>query len=326
MPLQQVLLRLAIFILGTCSLEGAHVRSFIPCKDYMSISTICSHHWQVLGEFDEACAGFIDPILYGIVQHDHTYQYHAVKVLEEQGNIIGFIIYRGLKLVPYAYELVAIALNPAYQGQGYGAVLLEALKNDLKTRNITTLVSRVKKGYQAALDWHKQQGFFVLGKDKKAQDCFEVAYCYESEAYGYSTMKLALQPLSDKKKNPKNCISSEMRDEITRTLQRINIVNPVQESLTTRVLDAFDLPSDLSFNYLQLKKIIYRYLRFALRRDAVYKYAQVMLGCQSLTEQDTMYLDGLLDTADRYINNPLLRKEIIDSLGIRLEEVNLNLL
>jgi L-amino acid N-acyltransferase YncA len=326
-------LQLAVIILGTCSLEGAYVRSFIPCKDHIRLGAICSHLWQKLGEYDEACPGTLEWTMYGITKRVPEYQHSKIKVLEEDGTIIGFISYSDLKQVPLLFELAEIAIDPKHQGKGHGSVLLEALTDELKAQDVTAVISRVKKDNVAALDWHKQQGFFVLGKDEGAQNCFEVQYCYEAEAFDYIPMKLNLQVSHDKEGVLGNCISPKVREEVARMLQRIRVRNPVQKAVITKTLDTFPLEVGLSFDRLQLKKILYRYaqqLGFnysseSLRRGAVYKYANVVLGCKPLTAQDKAYLVRLFDATQECTNDDSRLTDVMNSLGIRVEDIDLDL-
>jgi L-amino acid N-acyltransferase YncA len=322
----------ATVLLSLCSLEGAPVvRSFNPCKDYASVSAICSHYWKELGESNDACVTSTDRVLYGIAQREPNYHYHTVKVLEENSEIIGFIIYHDLGLMPSMYELVAIAVDPAHQGKGYGTVLLEALKSDLKASGVTAVISRVKKDNQTAIAWHQRQGFFVLGKGKKAQSCFEVVYSYQAEAYDCTAMKLDLQISHDKQRMPRNCISSEVKEETARTLRHIKIRNPSQEIIVARVLDACPLESDISFDHMQLQKIVYRYQQVGLtydsesvRKKVMHSYARFVLGCQPLTEKDKAYLDRIFAATERYLDDPETEK-ILKSRGIRVEDLYLEL-
>jgi L-amino acid N-acyltransferase YncA len=338
-------LQLVISILGTCSLEGAHVRSFIPCKDYVRLSAICSHHWKKLGEFDEACSTILEPTMYGIAKRAPEFRDMKIKVLEENGTIIGFISYCDLKQVPPLFELLQIAIDPAHEGKGHETVLLEALTSELKVQDVTAVISRVKKDDAAALDWHKQQGFFVLGKDEKAQSCFEAKYFYEAAAYDYVPMKLNLKVspvcisgicesfVQHKEGILKKCISPEAREEVAQILQLIRVRNPVQHALVIKTLDVFPLEAGLSFDRLQVKKILYRYLQElgrdyssdSLRKKAVYTYANVILGCKPLTAQAKTYLARLFDTIQGYTNDSVTLDIIMESLGIRLEDIDLDL-
>jgi ribosomal protein S18 acetylase RimI-like enzyme len=320
------ILSLAIVLSSLYSLEAANIRPFIPCQDYESISAICSHYWKELGETDESCSTLLEKVLYSVAEYAPNSEYVSIKVVEDDGDVIGYIIYADLQLLaPSVFELTHIAMSPAHQGQGHGGALLEVLKSDAKAQGGTSIVCRIKGGNAAAIAWHKRQGFLILGKDTKAQDCFEVVFAHEAAECGYVAMKLDLQASHSNKRAPKNCITAEVKENIAAGQKKIYVTDPSRQILIEVILTVLFPEPQPPFNHFQLKKIASWYLQrtgVSALKEQAYEYAQFVLGCnKALTSEDKVYLDRVFDAVSKWSNNRKLMGEVMNSLLAEATEI-----
>ncbi|CAM3641480.1 ribosomal-protein-alanine N-acetyltransferase [Rouxiella silvae] len=76
--------------------------------------------------------------------------------LEQQGKMVGFAI---VQTVLDEATLFNIAIDPAFQRQGLGRLLLEELLAQLETRNVFTLWLEVRASNRGAISLYESLGF-----------------------------------------------------------------------------------------------------------------------------------------------------------------------
>lgn len=86
-------------------------------------------------------------------------------VAERDGNIIGFAA-----LTPFSARSVyrgvgelSVYVDPAWQGQGVGRMLMDALLAQSQAHGFWTLLAKVLSGNGASLRLHERSGFRVVG-------------------------------------------------------------------------------------------------------------------------------------------------------------------
>ena len=86
------------------------------------------------------------------------YLYYAFSVAESDGEIAGFAVWRGVDVDEW--ELLNIAVDPAFRGRGIGRALLEALPAG-------RVFLEVRESNAHARRLYEQCGFITLGKRRK---------------------------------------------------------------------------------------------------------------------------------------------------------------
>jgi ribosomal protein S18 acetylase RimI-like enzyme len=83
-------------------------------------------------------------------------------IAEYEGHLIGFLlarlIYAGLPMTGVAV-MFFIAINPEYQAQGIGSLLINTLKSNCKAADIKTIRALVPKDDTRMMQYFKKAGF-----------------------------------------------------------------------------------------------------------------------------------------------------------------------
>jgi len=123
--------------------------------DYSEIIDLINAEWP--SEFDENDDAKIKEML-----KSHNENTDTVKYLLDNKNIVGFYRY---SLWPRDNEktktvhIFDIAINPNYQRQGLGSLLMKDIIDDCKKKGMDKLLSRSFKSNQASIGLHKAFGF-----------------------------------------------------------------------------------------------------------------------------------------------------------------------
>jgi ribosomal-protein-alanine acetyltransferase len=80
---------------------------------------------------------------------------------QDSGRVLGFAV---ANMVPPEAELETIAIVPAHQRLGSGALLLRALVEELRKEQVTELILEVRASNRAALGFYRGQGFEEIGR------------------------------------------------------------------------------------------------------------------------------------------------------------------
>lgn len=90
-------------------------------------------------------------------------------IIYQDDEIIGFG--RTFDDGQFYASLCDVAIDPAYQGQGIGTVIVNNLKNRLKGYEFITLTAAPgKQGFYKKLQWQKQQSAFIWPKSDQQRD------------------------------------------------------------------------------------------------------------------------------------------------------------
>jgi phosphinothricin acetyltransferase len=109
----------------------------------------------------------------GPVQYDYFVRfldiaknYPAYAILKEDNTVIGFCM-----LSDYiahdsfrATASLTYFLSPEYTGKGIGSMCIAKLEEEAKKRNITNLISDVSSENSGSINFHKKNGFTVIGE------------------------------------------------------------------------------------------------------------------------------------------------------------------
>ena len=85
---------------------------------------------------------------------------HDARILRAGDALLGFSVV--MQVLDEAH-LLNIGIDRAYQGQGHGARLLEAIIADAEADGATRLLLEVRRSNQRALDFYRQFGFRQIG-------------------------------------------------------------------------------------------------------------------------------------------------------------------
>ncbi|WP_058308288.1 GNAT family N-acetyltransferase [Gracilibacillus massiliensis] len=115
-----------------------------------------------------------------------------VTVIEEQGEIVGFISGGKERTDRFGYdgEIFAIYLMPSHQGKGLGKRLLKSFAQEMK-----------ELGYRSLLIWvltknPTHQFYLKYGATKIEEDQTTIGYdTYQETAYGFKDIDILLQKL-----------------------------------------------------------------------------------------------------------------------------------
>jgi len=92
-----------------------------------------------------------------------------VLVADIEGNVAGFgylAWYRGKIGYQYTRE-DTVYIHPAYQRRGLGALLLEALIAQARSRGIHTLIAQIETSNEPSIALHERFGFLPLGIERE---------------------------------------------------------------------------------------------------------------------------------------------------------------
>lgn len=85
---------------------------------------------------------------------------HCALVFEEAGRIIGFLIYS--RVLDEA-SIDNLAIDPGYQGQGFGRTLLRAALEQMRSLALARCLLEVRESNVAARALYENNGFIVDG-------------------------------------------------------------------------------------------------------------------------------------------------------------------
>ncbi|MCK3657548.1 ribosomal-protein-alanine N-acetyltransferase [Pasteurellaceae bacterium Pebbles2] len=105
--------------------------------------------------FEIEQAAHLVPWSLGTLKNNQGERYLNLKIVHHQ-QIVGFAI---CQFVLDEATLFNIAIDPAFQGQHLGALLLQELLNQLKAKGIKTLWLEVREGNQRAIQLYQQNDF-----------------------------------------------------------------------------------------------------------------------------------------------------------------------
>lgn len=84
-----------------------------------------------------------------------------VKAKNEKGELVGFAM---LSTILDEAHLLNIAIDPHFQGLGYGRALLQAVMERLEEEGFYTLLLEVREGNRAAISLYDSEGFNQIGR------------------------------------------------------------------------------------------------------------------------------------------------------------------
>ena len=92
-----------------------------------------------------------------------------------QGKLLGFASYGTFRAWPaYKYSVEhSIYIHPQHRGQGLGKVLLDAIIEEAKRRQVHTLIGGIDATNAASIALHTQAGFIEAGIIKQAAYKFD---------------------------------------------------------------------------------------------------------------------------------------------------------
>lgn len=100
--------------------------------------------------------------------------YSNLYIIKKDQDIIG---YAGLWVLFEQGQITTIGINPKYQKQGYGKILLEYLINQAKAKEAETISLEVRVSNDTAIALYEKYGFITINIRKAYyQDNYEDAY------------------------------------------------------------------------------------------------------------------------------------------------------
>lgn len=100
--------------------------------------------------------------------------YSNLYIIKNDQDIIG---YAGLWVLFEQGQITTIGINPKYQKQGYGKILLEYLINQAKAKEAETISLEVRVSNDTAIALYEKYGFITINIRKAYyQDNYEDAY------------------------------------------------------------------------------------------------------------------------------------------------------
>lgn len=99
--------------------------------------------------------------LLGIVLDQPAQQDYQVAVAEEDGRVVGYILYGPVPLAEGNFDIYWIATDPVVQGRGYGRRLIEHAESDVRARGarLLCLETSSQGGYQRTRRFYEQSGY-----------------------------------------------------------------------------------------------------------------------------------------------------------------------
>ena len=85
-------------------------------------------------------------------------------LIKEKNGYAGFASYGKRQNEPGVFKLHKIYILPNNQGKGYGKLLIDSVKQELVSQNVTALDLNVNR-YNPALDFYKKLGFKVIREE-----------------------------------------------------------------------------------------------------------------------------------------------------------------
>lgn len=99
--------------------------------------------------------------LLGIVLDDPHQQDYIVAVAEEDGRVVGYVLYGPVPLTEGNFDLYWIATDPNVQGRGFGRRLLAHVEADVRKRGgrMVCLETSSQGGYERTRIFYEQAGY-----------------------------------------------------------------------------------------------------------------------------------------------------------------------
>jgi ribosomal protein S18 acetylase RimI-like enzyme len=99
--------------------------------------------------------------LLGIVLDDPHQQDYIVAVAEEDGHVVGYVLYGPVPLTEGNFDLYWIATDPNVQGRGFGRRLLAHVEADARKRGgrMVCLETSSQGGYERTRIFYEQSGY-----------------------------------------------------------------------------------------------------------------------------------------------------------------------
>jgi len=88
---------------------------------------------------------------------------YRVYGLQDAGSLLGFAI---VQQIVDEVSLLDICVSPSYQGQGFGAQLLDTLIADAKSHQAAVIMLEVRSGNEPAMHLYQRHGFIESGLRK----------------------------------------------------------------------------------------------------------------------------------------------------------------
>lgn len=101
--------------------------------------------------------------LLGIVLDQPSQQDYLVGVAEEEGRVVGYILYGPVPLTEGNFDIYWIATDPTVHGRGYGRRLIEFAESDVRARGarLLCLETSSQGGYQRTRRFYEQAGYVM---------------------------------------------------------------------------------------------------------------------------------------------------------------------
>ena len=93
---------------------------------------------------------------------------YIVQVVESAGEVAGYVCYGPTPLTDGVYDLYWIAVDPRFQGQGFGQVLLRFVENEVRRREGRMLLIETssKDSYGPTLRFYERSGYDEISRIK----------------------------------------------------------------------------------------------------------------------------------------------------------------
>lgn len=93
---------------------------------------------------------------------------YIVQVVDTAGEVAGYVCYGPTPLTDGVYDLYWIAVDPRFQGQGFGQVLLRFVENEVRRREGRMLLIETssKDSYGPTLRFYERGGYDEISRIK----------------------------------------------------------------------------------------------------------------------------------------------------------------
>ena len=93
---------------------------------------------------------------------------YIVQVVDTAGEVAGYVCYGPTPLTDGVYDLYWIAVDPRFQGQGFGQVLLRFVENEVRRREGRMLLIETssKDSYGPTLRFYERSGYDEISRIK----------------------------------------------------------------------------------------------------------------------------------------------------------------
>lgn len=99
--------------------------------------------------------------LLGIVLDQPEQKDYIVGVAEDDGRVVGYILYGPVPLTVGNFDIYWVATDPAVQGRGFGRKLVDAAEADARAQGarLVCLETSSQGGYQRTRRFYEQAGY-----------------------------------------------------------------------------------------------------------------------------------------------------------------------